>query len=111
MKQRDRASQKAVKGRDSSVIGPKARKAPTQRRPFRKSKVALETQRAELSAHLHLFGEAAQRHPVYKRAEKLLNENFRKEKLAHRAAILKSAAWLISLLEQVSGRRESAIGT
>ena len=103
MKQRDRASRKAVKGRDPSAIGPKARKAPTQRRPFGERKVALETQRAELSAHLHLFGEAAQRHPVYKHAEKLLNETFRKEKLAHRAAVLKSAAWLISLLEQVIG--------
>jgi hypothetical protein len=50
-----------------------------------------------------LFDEAAQRHPVYKRAEKLLNETFRKEKLAQRAAVLKSAAWLITLLEQLSG--------
>jgi hypothetical protein len=44
-----------------------------------------------------LFGEAARRHPVYKHAEKLLNETFRKEKLAQRAAVLKSAAWLITL--------------
>jgi hypothetical protein len=74
-----------------------------RRRSFRERKVALETQRAALSAHLHLFGEAAQRHPVYKHAEKLLNETFRKEKLAQRAAVLKSAAWLITLLEQLSG--------
>lgn len=73
-----------------------------RRRSFRERKVALETQRAVLSAHLHLFGEAAQRHPVYKHAEKLLNETFRKEKLAQRAAVLKSAAWLITLLEQLS---------
>ena len=74
-----------------------------QRRTFRERYDALETERAELSAHLHLFGEAAQRHPVYKHAEKLLNDTFRNEKLAQRAAVLKSAAWLISLLEQVIG--------
>ena len=74
-----------------------------RRRSSRERKVALETQRAALSAHLHLFGEAAQRHPVYKHAEKLLNETFRKEKLAQRAAVLKSAAWLITLLEQLPG--------
>jgi hypothetical protein len=50
-----------------------------------------------------LFGEAAQRHPVYKRAETLLNDTFRKEKVAQRPAVLRSAAWLISLLEQVIG--------
>jgi hypothetical protein len=54
-------------------------------------------------ARLHLFGEAAQRHPVYKHAETLLNVTFRKEKVAQRAAVLKSAAWLISLLEQFPG--------
>ena len=74
-----------------------------QRRSFRKRYDALEAQRAELSKRLHLFGEAAQRHPVYKRAETLLNDTFRKEKVAQRAAVLKSAAWLISLLEQVIG--------
>jgi hypothetical protein len=45
----------------------------------------------------------AQRHPVYKHAETLLNVTFRKEKVAQRAAVLKSAAWLISLLEQFPG--------
>lgn len=74
-----------------------------QRRRFRERFDELEVRRAKLLARLHLFGEAAQRHPVYKHAEKLLNETFRKEKLAQRAAVLKSAAWLISLLEQVSG--------
>jgi hypothetical protein len=70
---------------------------------FRRRYDALETQRAELSARLHLFGEAAQRHPVYKHAETLLNVTFRKEKVAQRVAVLKSAAWLISLLEQLPG--------
>ena len=77
-------------------------KAP-QRRTFRERYDALETQRAELSVRLHLFGEAAQRHPVYKRAEKLLNDTYRKERVRQRPAVLKSAAWLISLLEQLPG--------
>jgi len=72
-----------------------------QGRSFGKRRDALETQRAELSARLHLFSEAAQRNPVYKRAEKLLNDTFRKERVWRRPAVLKSAAWLISLLEQI----------
>jgi hypothetical protein len=74
-----------------------------QRRSLRKRYDALEIQRAELSAHLHLFSEAAERHPAYKCAKKLLNEIFRKEKVAQRETVLKSAAWLISLLEKLSG--------
>jgi hypothetical protein len=50
-----------------------------------------------------LFGEAAQRHPVYKRVEKLLNDTYRKVRVRQRPAVLKSAAWLISLLEQLPG--------
>ena len=73
-----------------------------QRRRFRERN-ELEVRRAKLLARLHLFGEAAQHHPVYKHAETLLNVTFRKEKVAQRAAVLKSAAWLISLLEQLPG--------
>jgi hypothetical protein len=72
-----------------------------QRRRVRERYNELEVRRAKLLAHLHLFGEAAKRHPVYKHAETLLNVTFRKEKVAQRAAVLKSAAWLISLLEQL----------
>jgi hypothetical protein len=74
-----------------------------QRRRVRERYNELEVRRAKLLAHLHLFGEAAQRHPVYKHAETLLSVTFRKEKVAQRAAVLKSAAWLISLLEQLPG--------
>ena len=75
----------------------------SQRASFRRRYDALETQRAELSARLHLFGEAAQRHPVYKCVEKLLNDTYRKVRVRQRPAVLKSAAWLISLLEQLPG--------
>jgi hypothetical protein len=75
-----------------------------QRRRFRERYNELEVRRAKLLARLHLFGEAAQHHPAYKHAETLLNVTFRKEKkVAQRAAVLKSAAWLISLLEQLPG--------
>ena len=38
-----------------------------QRRRFRERDNELEVRRAKLLARLHLFGEAAQHHPVYKR--------------------------------------------
>lgn len=95
-------TQSGHKMRHRATMVPCLAKSP-RRRFFRERKVVLETQRAELSAKLDLFSEAAKRHPVYKRARKLLNETFRKEKLAQRAVVLKSAAWLIKLLEQVIG--------
>ena len=44
-----------------------------------------------------------ERHPGYKRALKLLNDIYRKEKLARRLAVLHAAAWLIDILEKLSG--------
>ena len=74
-----------------------------QGQSFREYYDALEAQRAELVARLHSCGEATQRHPGYKHALKLLNNTFRKEKVAGRLAGLKSAAWLINILEQIAG--------
>ena len=68
---------------------------------FRQRYDELEVRRAELSARLHLLGEAAQRHPAYKRALKLLNDIYRKEKLPQRLAVLQAAAWLIDVLEKL----------
>ena len=76
--------------------------AKSQRQTFRKRYKALEIHRAELSLRLHSIGEAAQRHPAYKAAVKLLNDIYRKERLAQRLAVLKSAGWLINILEQLS---------
>lgn len=79
-------------------------KSPTQKRQsFRRRYDELETRRAELSERLHLLGGAAQRHPSYKRALKLLNDIYRKERLAGRLAVLHAAAWLIDILEKISG--------
>ena len=47
-------------------------------------------------------GDGAQRHPGYKRAMKLLNDTFRKSKLAQRLAVLQAAAWLIDILEKLT---------
>ena len=45
------------------------------------------------------LSEAGQRHPAYKRALTLLNDTFRRSKLAQRLAVLQSAACLINVLE------------
>ncbi|MGB6350789.1 MAG: hypothetical protein WBG10_12260, partial [Pseudolabrys sp.] len=88
----------AMPHRRSSIAPAKSR---PQKRSFRKRYDELEVRRAELSARLHLLGEAAQRHPGYKRAFRLLNNIYRKERLAQRLAVLQAAAWLIDVLERL----------
>ena len=51
---------------------------------------------------LHRLGENGQQHSGYKRALTLLNDTFRKSKLAQRLAVLQAAAWLIDLIEQIT---------
>jgi len=75
--------------------------APRSRQSFRQRYDELEGRRTELSARLRLLGEAAQRHPGYKRALTLLNDIYRREKLPQRLAVLQAAAWLIDILEKV----------
>lgn len=62
----------------------------------------MELHRAELVARLRTLGGAAQAHPAYNGALKLLNDTFRKSKLAQRLAVLQSAAWMIDVLERVT---------
>jgi hypothetical protein len=82
---------------------PAQNKSSPQRRPsFRRRYDELELRRAELSARLQVLGETTRRHPGYKRALKLLNDIYRKEKLAGRLAVLHAAAWLIDILEKLS---------
>ena len=77
-------------------------KSLTQKRPsFRQRYDELEVRRAELSARLHSLGEAGERQPGHKRALRLLNDIYRKEKLAQRMAVLQAAAWLIDILEKL----------
>lgn len=69
---------------------------------FRQRYDDLEARRTELVARLRTLGEKAESHPSYKRALKLLNDTFRKSKLAQRLAVLQAAAWLIDLLEKLT---------
>ena len=69
---------------------------------FRQRYDDVEARRAALIARLTSLGEAAQRHPGYKRALTLLNATFRRAKLAQRLAILQAAAWLIDILEKLT---------
>jgi hypothetical protein len=61
--------------------------------------------RDELVTRLHRLGnisKISKPHPGYKRALKLLNDTFRKSKMAQRLAVLQAAAWLIDVLERVT---------
>lgn len=69
---------------------------------FRRRYDEIEGMRAELVARLHALGDVTQSHPGYKRALTLLNDTFRKSKLAQRLAVLQAAAWLIGVLEQAT---------
>ena len=75
---------------------------PQKRQSFRQRYDELEIRRAELSARLQRLGDTTRKHPGYKRAIKLLNDTYRKEKLAGRLAVLHAAAWLIDILEKLS---------
>ena len=79
--------------------------SPTPDKPrgtFRQRYDEIEGRRTELVARLRALGDGAQRHPGYKRALKLLNDTFRKSKLAQRLAVLQAAAWLIDILEKLT---------
>ncbi|HZQ12568.1 MAG TPA: hypothetical protein VFB31_07150 [Pseudolabrys sp.] len=69
---------------------------------FRERYAALEARRHELIARLAALDASLQRHPGYKRALKLLNQTFRREKLPQRLAVLQAAAWLIAVLEKLA---------
>jgi hypothetical protein len=59
---------------------------------FRRRYNELEAHRATLVARLIMLGEASRQHPGYRREHRLLNNIFRKEKLAQRLAVLQAAA-------------------
>jgi hypothetical protein len=69
---------------------------------FRRRYDEIEAHRAVLVARLSELGGVSKFHPGHRRALRLLNETFRKEKLAQRLAVLQAAAWLIHVLEKVN---------
>jgi hypothetical protein len=72
------------------------------RASFRRRYSEIEARRTVLIGRLSALGEASRKHPGYRRAMRLLNETFRKEKLAQRLAVLQAAAWLIDVLEKLN---------
>ncbi len=72
------------------------------RKSFRRRYDELEARRFELIARLTTLGENARQHPAYKRSFKLLNETFRRGKLAQRLAVLEAATFLIDVLEKLT---------
>ena len=84
----------------------KPRAPPAKARPsrgnFRKRYDDLEAQRLALVARLSMLGAKSRQHPGYKRALTLLNDTFRKSKVAQRLGVLQAATWLIDVLEQVT---------
>jgi len=84
------------------VLHSRSASSTSPRANFRKRYAAIETRRAELVARLGALDQRAQDHPGYKRALKLLNNTFCKEKLAQRFAVLHAATWPIDVLEKLS---------
>lgn len=91
----------APRQRSGSDLGAAATPSP-QRGDFRQRYAKVEAHRTALIARLQMLGAAAQAHPGYKRALTLLNDTFRKSKLAQRLAVLQAAAWLIDILERLT---------
>ena len=77
-------------------------RAGSARGNFRKRYDDIEAQRTALVARLQMLGAVSQQHPGYNRVLTLLNDTFRKSKLAQRAAVLQAASWLIDVLEQIT---------
>jgi hypothetical protein len=71
----------------------RAKPSQASRKNFRQRYDDLEAQRADGVARLHRLSESSKQHPGYKRALKLLNEIYRREKLAQRLAVLHAASW------------------
>ena len=76
--------------------------AAAPRKSFSRRYDDLEARRAALIGRLARLGEAARGHPAYKRSLTLLNDIFRRGRLAQRLAVLEAASWLIDLLEKLT---------
>lgn len=69
---------------------------------FRKRYDDIERARVEMLQRLARLDGKAHSHPAFKRASTLLNQSFRKAKLAQRGAVLAAAEWTIDLLETLT---------
>ena len=69
---------------------------------FRERYDDVERARIEMLQRLEGLDAKARTHPAFKRASTLLNQSFRKAKLARRTAVLAAAEWTIDLLETLT---------
>ena len=69
---------------------------------FRNRYDDVERARLAMLRRLAKLDANAQIHPCFKRASVLLNQSFRKAKLAQRGAVLSAAEWMIDLLETLT---------
>ena len=72
---------------------------PKKRRHWNEQFEELEEWRMALLTRLHRLGDSGANNPALRSALTLLNRKFRLAKLWQRPAILKSAHWLINVLE------------
>ena len=69
---------------------------------FRDRYEEAERRRQQMLDRLNNLPEPARSHPGYRRALTLLNESFRKARVAQRTAIRQSAEWLIDVIETLT---------
>jgi hypothetical protein len=62
----------------------------------------MEACRTELITRLQSLGEPARHYPGYRGARKLLNDIYRKQRVAKRLAVLDAASWLVAVLEELT---------
>lgn len=88
--------------KDPTAPASNAPRSPRSGASFRRRYDELERQREALIARLANLNKAAQMHPGYRRAMKLLNETFRKSTLAQRIGVLQAASWLLDVIERLA---------
>jgi hypothetical protein len=82
------------------LMPPNAAPTSLPRRSFRARYDDLEQRRRALLERLAALGDKARAHPSHARALALLNQSFRKAKLAQRAAVLQAASFLIDVIDK-----------
>jgi hypothetical protein len=88
--------------RNRRTAAPRANAPRVPRANFRERYDTMETHRTSLMARHTALGEIARRHPSYKAALRLLNDTFRRTRLAKRLAVLQAAAFLIEVQEKLA---------
>jgi hypothetical protein len=96
----DQSTYEAMVRRIKNMLSKRAAASPES--SFRKRYDDVERVRLEMLQRLEKLDPKARAHPAFKRALILLNQSFRKAKLAQRGAVLSAAQWTIDLLETLT---------